>query len=177
MTRSLILLLPVLLGACASGPRFSETGGELVASETGKVNIVLLRTKEHLLFGGRQAPVYLDENEAVALARGEFSTHKLDAPPTSISTHVWDTPGECRLPLELERGHTYYFEISPRREGYLETVFFNMKWAAKTVATGALPTDLLYVNHNSVSCKGVFQLQPLSEQDALGKLAPLHLRR
>lgn len=177
MTRFLTGLFPLLLCACTSGPRFAETGAELVASETGKINIVVLRTTEHLLFGGRAAPVYLDESEAIALSRGEFAARKLDTPPASIATRVWDTPGECRLLLKLEAGHTYYFEISPRREGYLETVFFNMKWAARTVATGALPLELLHVDHNSVSCKGVFQLQPLAEQDALDKLAPLRLSR
>lgn len=174
MNKRLGLFLAMLgLAGCTSGPAFTEVGDRLIAAEPESVKLVVLRTREHLLFGGRPAPIYVDDAEVFEVSRGEFASVKLANIPLSLSTHVWDTPGQCRLPLKLTPAKTYFFEIVPRNSGYFETVLFNMKWAAKAVASGTPPVDLLFVEHASVDCKGIFALVPLNETQALEKLQAL----
>lgn len=163
-------------GCAASGPPFSDSQSQLVATSDDLAKVVFFRTKESALYIARRAAIYVDDSKVGGTAYGGFHYHDISPGEHRLRADMWDSPGVCELTLNAVAGETYYFQVDPRQESF--GAFFAGSLAAGLISAGVIAdvgggfAGAAAESYGKV-CGGAFRLYPVDEKTALSKLTAL----
>lgn len=169
--RSQLIIFMLLLSGCmagyqATGPSYAESQIELRDIPANLSRIIVFRTDEYTLYFGRPAFVKSDEKEIASVPKGGISYVDLEPSSLEIYTEEWDYPGRCGYVLGAEAGHSYFFEIVPRKESFLKGFFIGMGSAFEI----AMAKKYEVIDGE---CRGLFALVPIEEDAAMDKIQVL----
>ena len=158
------IALLILVSGCATGPKYSQSMEQLNVNTESESQLVFFRTSESKMFLLRNAPIHIEGKERFALSLGEFSAYNTGSTRFSLRTYNWDAIGQCKLDLNLSSKGVYYFEVAPITDNFFSYML---------ESTTALVTPGIEITHDSVECKGMFGIRPVSRDYALPKLKNL----
>jgi len=114
--RALLVALLLLPGCSTTGPapEFSAYVTTLPSVGEDKARAFFYRTGDHFRFSAHSARIQSDDKTIGECGPERFSVIDIPADTRTLTVDIWDFPGSCELPVELEPGGDYFYEIEPR---------------------------------------------------------------
>lgn len=155
-----VVVLLFLSGCAATGPKYQQTVYATQPVPEDNARIYFLRESAYLA-GARAAPLFIDGDAIDKIANGGFIVVDVTPGLHEISSQVWDWPGRYAINAKFEAAKSYYIQVSVREEsrGHLYSL---------GLIGGLIEASL-------ADDRGLFQLVPINEPDALKKLQDLQL--
>lgn len=173
--RLVVISLTIALAACAAtGIRYSAHIATLADVPTQSTRLTVFRAAESTPISGRPVTVRIDGRERGGCDPGGFQTFHVPAGPHILAVEVWDTPGKCRLYINVLGGETYFYEIAPRPANAIASLLGTLigTLGGPVGAVGG-PFAVMGAESSGQECGGEFSIVEVDESIALRKLKDL----
>lgn len=169
----------IALAACvATGPRYFEYVATLPDIPRQSARLTIFRTAENTQYSGRAATVRIDGRERGGCDFAGYQIFYVASGPHVLAVELWDTPGVCRLSIDVLGGEEYFYEVRPRTEslvvGFLGAMIGGIAGGGGPTVT---PFAIMGAESSGRGCGGAFSIVDVDEGAALQKLKDLHLSK
>jgi hypothetical protein len=172
------LLVGLLAGCAATGPRYAETVATLPDIPRHSTRLTVFRTAESGQYSGRSATLRIDGRESGSCDFAGYQVFDVRAGPHVLAVNMWDAPGSCSLSVDVLGGEDYFFEISPRQESLVALTLGTVIGAiGGRLGPEVAPAAIMGAESSGKGCGGAFSIAVVDEGAARRKLADLRLSR
>lgn len=158
---ALFVSILFLIGCTATGNLYSDYEKNLSGSRGKMARIFIYRTGENSQYSMRAARISLNKDAIGKIKHKGFNVFEVVPGVHIIAADLWDSAGSCALPVHLEEGREYYFEVVPRTENLMAGLIFGVIGTA--------------VESTGKQCSGPFKIAEVEKEAALSQLVSLKL--
>ena len=158
---SYLAIVSLLTGCAASGPKYQENIAEQGDQSQSGARLVIFRTKESSQYSARAAAIKLDEQSSGGCDYGGYKILNATPGPHTLAVDMWDSPGVCKLSIDVADKGGYFFEVKPRTENLASGFAFGLVGMA--------------IESSGKQCGGAFSIEAVEKQNANAQLSELRL--
>lgn len=154
------LLCAILLAGCAaSGPTYTELqNAQANTTPAEQARVVVFRTNE-TQYSARAASIRLDGEFLGKCDYKGFNAFDVTPGQHKLRVDMWDSPGSCTVPVNVDAGKVYYFEIKPRVGNFIGGLLGGVAGAA--------------IESAGKECGGAYSVEAVSKDQATIQLTAL----
>jgi len=162
--KKIIFIMGVILvmsGCAASGPKYTDYTAKMGNINGNSARLFVFRTGDTAQYSARAASVKLDGASLGSCEYKGFNVFDISPGMHTLTTDMWDAPGDCNLKIDLSPQTVYYFEIKPREGSLVGGLLGGLLGAA--------------IESAGLECGGAFSIEPVEPDVAISKMSVLNL--
>jgi hypothetical protein len=121
-----IASLCVFFVGCGATNQRGPSSIEISQISSSEAAELVFTRDDSLLYLALSARVFVDGRQILKLSRGDTASIFVEAGDRFVVVDTWSIPGKFSINLNLEKGRTYQFAVSPRSDSFIAGVAFGL---------------------------------------------------
>jgi hypothetical protein len=115
-----------IVGCGSTNQQGGRSSIEVSQTSSSEAAELVFTRDDSLLYLALGARVFVDGRQIGKLSRGDTTSIFVEAGDRSVVVDTWSIPGEFSINLNVEKGRTYQFTVSPRSDSFIAGVAFGL---------------------------------------------------